>query len=106
MNTPLIVEALPSLADRIKQYFINEGRLDLANQVEKLRIKGLCECGQSNCGSFYLTQFKEDENAHEGFAFEGLGTIEVSEGNIGFIEIFPSEFGHEIRSTLQGIGFS
>ncbi len=35
------------------------------------------------------------------FSFEEIGTIEVYEGKIGFIEIFPSDFGYKIRSLLK-----
>ncbi|MFP5109533.1 hypothetical protein ACSU6B_22680 [Neobacillus sp. C211] len=98
---PQLINVLPNLAKIIKDYFINKYRIDLANQVDNLRIKGLCECADPDCGSFYLTEYVENEDKLEGFKFEGIGTIEVYEGKIGFVEIFPSDFGYEIRSTLK-----
>jgi hypothetical protein len=41
-------------------------------------------CGEPHCGSFYLTQYIENEKELEGFSFEGIGTIEVCEGKISF----------------------
>lgn len=100
-NSPLIIDVLPHLANRIKNFFIGKSRFYLANQVDNIRIKELCECGDPNCGSFYLTQYVENEDEFEGFVFEDIGTIEVHEGKIGFVEIFPSNLGFEIRSILR-----
>lgn len=99
-NYPLLKNVLPHLSNKIKDYFISKSRLDLANQVNILRVKELCDCGEPDCGSFYLTQYVVNENELEGFGFEGVGTIEVFEGKIGFIEIFPSNLGFEIRSAI------
>lgn len=96
----MLIEVLPHLANRIKNYFICKSRLDLADQIDNLRIKELCNCGEPDCGSFYFTQYIENEDEYECFGFEEIGTIEVIEGKIGFVEIFPSNFGFEIRSIL------
>lgn len=98
---PLLIDILPGLANRIKNYFISKSRTDLVNQVDNLRIKGLCECGEPDCGSFYLTEYQDNEHMLEGFAFTEIGTIEVYEGKIGFIEIFPNDFGFQVRSRLM-----
>jgi len=98
---PLLIDILPHLSNRIKEYFIGKCRIDLSNQVDNLRIKGLCECGDPDCGSFYLNEYVKNEDKLEGFNFEEIGTIEVYKGKIGFVEIFPSNFGYEIRSTLK-----
>lgn len=100
-NYPLIVDVLPHLAFRIKDYFINISRFDLANQVDNLRIKELCECGDPNCGSFYLTQYVENDDEFEYFAYEDIGSIGIYEDKIGFVEIFPSNLGFEIRSLIK-----
>jgi hypothetical protein len=100
---PLLIDVLPLLANEVKNIFINKSRIDLANQVNQLRIKKLCECGDPDCGSFYLTQYEEDDNEIEGFAFQN-GTIEVFKGKIGFIEIFPSNDGYKIRRKLKQEG--
>lgn len=92
-NYPLKIDVLPYLANRMNNYSIGKSRFDLANQVDNLRIKELCECSEPNCGSFYLTQYVENEDEFEGFVFEDIGSIEVHEGKIGFIEIFPSNLG-------------
>jgi hypothetical protein len=105
-NFPLLIDVLPQLAKRIKDYFISKSQFDLANQVDNLRIKGLCECGDPDCGSFYLTEYVVNEDKLEGFQFKGIGTIEVYEGKIGFIEIFPSDLGYKIRLILKKINIS
>lgn len=98
---PLFIDVLPQLANRIKEFFISKSRIDLSNQVDNLRIKGICKCGDPDYGSFYLTGYIEDKGEIEGFQFEDIGTIEVYKGKISFIEIFPSNFGYEIRSILK-----
>ncbi|MFF2755219.1 hypothetical protein ACFVR1_15880 [Psychrobacillus sp. NPDC058041] len=109
-NHPLLVNVLPHLANRIKNYFTSISRLDILAQVDNLRIKELCNCGEPSCGSFYFSHYIENENENEdeleGFAFEGIGTIEVIEGKIVFVEIFPSNYGYEIRSILKKYSIS
>jgi hypothetical protein len=100
---PLLIDVMPLLANEVKNIFINISRIDLANQVDQLRIIKLCECGDPDCGSFYLTQYEEDENEIEGFSIQN-GTIEVNKGRIGFIEIFPSNEGYKIRGKLKQEG--
>jgi hypothetical protein len=94
---------LPSLANKIYKILIDKSRIDLANQVDQLKIKKLCECGDPDCGSFYLTENEENDDEVEGFTFGG-GTIEVYQGKIGFIEIFPSSEGNKVRNKLKEAG--
>jgi hypothetical protein len=103
---PLLYDVLPQLATRIKDCFISKSEFELANQVDNLRIKGLCECGDPDCGSFYLTEYVENEDNPEVFQFEGIGIIEVNEGKISLVEIFPSDFGYQIRSLLKNSNLS
>jgi hypothetical protein len=103
---PLLIDVLPQLANRIKDYFASNSKFELAKQVDDLQIKGLCECGDPDCGSFYLSQYVDNEDNLEGFSFEGIGTIEVYEGKIDFIEIFPSSDGYKMRSILKKSGLS
>ncbi|WP_088044599.1 hypothetical protein [Bacillus sp. EAC] len=97
---PLLIDVLPVLAKDIKLYFLNKSLNHLSEQVDQLRIKELCDCDDPDCGSFYLTSFEDVENDVEGYNFENKGSIEVTKGKIGFIEIFPSSFGYEIRSKI------
>jgi hypothetical protein len=100
-ENPLLIDVLPALAKDIKLFFLNKSLYQLADQVDQLRIKGLCECDEPDCGSFYLTSYVDDENNVEGYNFENKGSIEVAKGKIGFIEIFPSGYGYEIRSKIN-----
>jgi hypothetical protein len=102
---PLLIDVLPMLSKQVKNILFNQSRSDLAHQVDQLRIKNLCECGDPDCGSFYLylTQYEENDDEVEGFIFGG-GTIEVYQGKIGFIEIFPSSEGNEVRNILKEAG--
>ncbi|GLI83146.1 hypothetical protein ANABIO32_08360 [Rossellomorea marisflavi] len=103
-QSPLLVEVLPSLAKQIKHYFTNDiSRFELGRQVDTLRIKTLCDCGEPDCGSFYLTTYEEDRDIEE-FNLDGIGTIETQNGLITFIEIFPSPEGNHIRNTLKNNG--
>lgn len=103
-QSPLLIEVLPSLAKQIKNYFTNDiSRFELGEQVDTLRIKTLCDCGEPDCGSFYLTTYREEGNI-EGFNLNSIGTIEVQNGSIAFIEIFPSPEGNNIRNTLKNSG--
>lgn len=99
---PLLINVLPLLANEVKNILIKESRINLANQIDQLKIKKLCECGP-DCGSFYLTEFEEDDDEVGIFSF-GNGTIEVSKGKISFIEIFPSNEGYKIRTKLKEEG--
>lgn len=55
----------------------------------------------------YLTTYTTDnEEVFEGFNFEYIGSIDVYEGKIGYIEIFPSPFGYAIQSKLKKSGIS
>lgn len=100
-SPPLLIDILPELATRIRTYFLSASRSDLSDQVDQLRIKGLCECGDPSCGSFYLTTYTDYEEFFEGFNFEDIGSIDVYEGKIGYIEIFPSPYGYAIQTTLE-----
>lgn len=98
----LLIEVLPELAQILKRKFLETQRMDLYKQVEELRKICLCECGETDCGSFYtldpeLTNVAENEVA--GFSWQG-GLVEVYKDQIGFIEILPSELGKRIRNTL------
>ncbi len=102
-NKPFLIDVLPHLGDEIKEYFIKMSRNDLAKQVDILQVEKICECGDPDCGSFYLTQYEESEEKLEGFVFS-LGTIEVYDGKIGFIEIIPGNEGYQIRTKLKENG--
>ncbi len=100
-NYLLLIDVLPYLANKSKKYFISKSRFELAYQVDNLQNIGVCECGELDYGSFYLADYEGNEDKLEGFSFEEIGTIEVYEGKIGFVEIFPSNFGYQIRSLLK-----
>ncbi|WP_145412098.1 hypothetical protein [Paenibacillus xylanexedens] len=98
-----LVLLLPELTNDIIEKLKKEDRSDLLNQVQELKIISLCECGDPNCGSFYTIEPSKTENEqlnHEGFRTP-LGLIEVFDGEIGFIEIMPSEIGKEIRTKIS-----
>jgi hypothetical protein len=99
----LLKDVLPDITSEIKQVFRKHNRADLCEQVDKLKIVSLCDCGDKNCGSFYtmILPSGEDECNVEGFIIsDGKIAVEVYEGKVGYVEIFPSQYGHEIRKTL------
>ena len=81
---PLLINVLPDFAIRIRNYFISISRFELVPQVDHLRIKELCNCGEPDCGSFYFSQYVDNDDELECFEFEGIGTIEVIGGKLGY----------------------
>jgi hypothetical protein len=59
---PLSIDVLPLLSNEVKNILINKSRIVVANQIDLLRIKKLCECGDPDCGSFYSTKYEEDDD--------------------------------------------
>ncbi|MGO4528564.1 hypothetical protein AB4Z30_05735 [Paenibacillus sp. 2TAF8] len=98
-----LVFLLPEIANDIIEKLEKEERLDLLEQVQELSIISLCECGDPSCGSFYTIEPAVTENeqlSYEGFQTKS-GLIEVFNGEIGFIEIVPSEIGKEVRKKIS-----
>ncbi len=99
----LLKDVFPDLAEEIRQVFVYYKRIELYEQVDKLEIVSLCECGEINCGSFYtVTPPNEEEEYNvEGFIISsGKALVEIYEGKIGYIEIMPSQYGQEIHNKL------
>lgn len=77
------------------------------DQAENLRIFALCECNQVDCGSFWTMEpIAEDDSVElnvQGFRIPhhaAIITIEIYEGQIGFVEILASDYGREIRRQI------
>ncbi|MGB7605359.1 MAG: hypothetical protein WBL93_07755 [Lutisporaceae bacterium] len=102
----LLKDIFPDLTVEIKKILLKNKRIDLYEQIDKLEIIALCGCGQENCGSFYtiLPPKEEVEYAVEGFIIsDAKVALEVYEGKVGYVEIFPSEYDYEIHKKLAEI---
>jgi|GEM_PF-2806813 len=100
----LLKDVLPDLAQEIKQKFLKYNRIDLYEQVDEVKIVSLCDCDENDCGSFFTVNPPSEEEDYkvEGFVIaNGKVAVEVYDGIIGYVEIFPSPYGREIRVKLS-----
>lgn len=103
-NIFILKDILPDLTEEIKQSFLKHNRTDLYEQVDKLKIVSLCDCGEKTCGSFYtmIPPNEDDDCEVEGFIIsDGNIAVEMYEGKIGYIEILPSHFGYKVHKILE-----
>jgi len=49
----LLVEALPELAEELRELLMEASRAELASQIPTLKIVDRCRCGDYFCASFY-----------------------------------------------------
>ena len=54
MSDLLLVNAIPDFAAEPAQSLHDQGRADLAAQVETLRLVDRCRCGDDFCSTFYI----------------------------------------------------
>ena len=49
----LLVEALPELAEELRELLMEASRAELASQIPTLKIVDRCRCGDYFCASLY-----------------------------------------------------
>jgi hypothetical protein len=80
---------------------------DLAAKLESAKIMSLCNCGDPDCGSFYLMPEIDNENERNAPKIDGvviqLGAIalETYENKPYMVEVLPSQYGREIRQKIE-----
>src|SRR5271168_2914148 len=52
MASPLISEVLPDLLEEMVHLLQGTGAEPLEEQLRKLRVESICDCGDENCASF------------------------------------------------------
>lgn len=106
-NSINLKNTLPIIAELLRETLYKHERIDLIEQIDKLSIVALCECGEADCGSFYtITPPNHDDdyydNKVEVYIHERENiVIEVYDGVIGYVEIMPSKYGFEVHNSLN-----
>ena len=55
MDAPLLIDAIPELAEELKSLLAKSEFSEIVNQVAELRIVDRCQCGENSCATFYTT---------------------------------------------------
>ena len=99
----LLTEILPQLAVELEQLLKDKGEIELAAQVQRLKIVERCRCGDDFCGSFY-TEPKPELAYGAGHrcmdldAAEGMLLIDLVAGRIAYVEVLNR---NDIRRKLM-----
>jgi hypothetical protein len=88
MPAPLVSEVLPDLIDEMAALLREAGADPLVEQLPKLRIESVCDCGDENCASFATAGEVKVHNHVELPAMEGMLIVDLNAANeICFIEV-------------------
>ena len=74
MTAPMVSEVLPDLLDEMAALLKEAGADPLVDQLAKLRIESVCDCGDENCSSFATATEVKVHNHVELPAMEGIPT--------------------------------
>ena len=87
MPAPLVSDVLPDFLDEVAA-LLREAHADpLIEQLPKLRIESVCDCGDENCSSFATASEVKVANHVELPAIEGMLIIDLNAAEkICFIE--------------------
>jgi uncharacterized protein YegJ (DUF2314 family) len=56
MDAPLLIDALPELAQELEALLGKDGEPELATQIRQVRIIDRCRCGCASCATFYTCE--------------------------------------------------
>ena len=88
MPAPLVSDVLPDFLEEVAALLREAGADPLVEQLPKLRIESVCDCGDENCSSFATTSEVKVANHVELPAMEGMLIIDLNvAGEICFIEV-------------------
>jgi hypothetical protein len=88
MASPLISEVLPDLLEEIVHLLQGTGAEPLEEQLRRLRIESICDCGDDNCASFATAAEVKVANVVELQPIEGYLIIDLNSAEeICFLEI-------------------
>jgi hypothetical protein len=88
MAAPMVSEVLPDLLDEMAALLREAGADPLVEQLPKLRIESVCDCGDENCSSFATASEVKVHNHVELPAMEGILIVDLNAANeICFIEV-------------------
>lgn len=81
-------EVLPDLIDEMAALMREAGAEPLIDQLTKLRIESVCDCGDENCSSFATMSEVKVHNAIELPTMEGFLIVDLNAAHeICFIEV-------------------
>lgn len=79
-------EAFPALAVEFTDLLLKEGLVELANEVQTLKVYDRCRCGEKRCATFYFAP------KPEGAWGNNLETVQLeSESEMDFIVDYMGE---------------
>ena len=88
MPAPMVSEVLPDLLDEMAALLKEAGADPLVDQLAKLRIESVCDCGDENCSSFATATEVKVRNHVELPAIEGMLIVDLNAADeICFIEV-------------------
>jgi hypothetical protein len=88
MPSPLISEVLPDLLEEMVHLLQGTGAEPLEEQLRKLRVESICDCGDENCASFATAAEVKVASVVELQPIEGYLIIDLNAAEeICFIEI-------------------
>jgi hypothetical protein len=88
MASPLISEVLPDLLEEIVHLLQGTGAEGLEQQLRKLKIESICDCGDDNCSSFATAAEVKVASVVELQPIEGYLIIDLNAAEeICFLEI-------------------
>ena len=88
MAAPMVSDVLPDLLDEMAALLREAGADPLVEQLPKLRIESVCDCGDENCASFATAAEVKVHNHVELPAMEGILIVDLNAaGEICFIEV-------------------
>lgn len=88
MASPLISEVLPDLLEEIVLLLQGTGAEGLEQQLRRLRVESICDCGDDNCSSFATAAEVKVAGVVELQPIEGYLIIDLNAAEeICFLEI-------------------
>jgi hypothetical protein len=88
MPAPLVSEVLPDFIDEMTALLKEAGADPLIEQLPKLRIESVCDCGDENCSSFATASEVKVASHVELPAMEGMLIVDLNAADeICFIEV-------------------
>jgi hypothetical protein len=88
MPTPLISDILPDFLEEMVFLLSQTGEAALGEQMRKLRIESLCDCGHEECASFATAAEVKVDRTVELQSMEGILLLDLNaENQVCFIEI-------------------
>ena len=88
MPAPLVSDVLPDLIDEMAALLREASADPLVEQLTKLRIESVCDCGDENCASFATAPEVKVASTVELQAMEGFLIVDLNAASqICFIEV-------------------